>query len=492
MAGYDGDEYEDYDGYDMEGEQQYEEGYEEEEEEEEEGEEEDHKPTEEEMEYLELRQRLKESIRQKRKKESGSLLNAREKEKKLPYDNYGSFFGRSQPVIAERVIQESKSLLENEQLVSKMLESKNSKKFNPASNSSGSKLGVNDRPPKISELKKKVEKLKMARDYSFLSDDAKLPVPAKEPPPQSISVPNSEARPTHMPLKSKQLLGNGSRNVQGVHEERKSVSLNGHSHPKAGSYKPTSALRPNLTSIDSKKQLNVNNGTGPGRLTGAKALPSKMSVAAMEKKIPAPGVKNPPPNMQKALSLKMQLSNSKQAGEQKKGSQELANSGILSKKPVPPSMSKQAAPSLMSKRPAPSSMLKRPAPSSMSIQSSMSSSKLRPQMNKPLKQVSSHASSQFQKPKKKPLSEDEKALSMIRRMFNTPRFVGRDDDDYDDDDGDIMEASFDEIMREEKRSAKIARKEDEEQQRLIEEEERREQMMRLDPHQAAVLMLPSA
>ncbi|GLU13381.1 hypothetical protein SLE2022_300190 [Rubroshorea leprosula] len=482
MAGYDGDEYEDYDGYDMEGEQQYEEGYEEqeeEEEEEEEAEEEDHKPTEEEMEYLELRQRLKESIRQKRKTESGSLLNAREKEKKLPYDNYGSFFGPSQPVIAQRVIQESKSFLENEQLVSKMLESKNSKKFNPTSNSSGSKLGVNDRPPKISELKKKVEKLKMARDYSFLSDDVKLPVPAKEPPPRSISVPNSEARPAHMPLKSKQPLGNGSRNVQGVREERKSVSLNGHSHPKSGSYKPTSAFKPNLTSIDSKKQLSVNNGIGPGRPTGAKALPSKMSVAAMEKKIPAPGAKNPPPNMQKALSSKMQLSNSKQAWEQKKGSQELANSGILSKKPVPPSISKQAVPSLMSKRPAPSSTLKRPAPSSMSIQSSMSSSKLRSQMSKPLKQVSSHASSQFQKLKKKPLSEDEKALSMIRRMFNTPRFVGRDDDDYDDDDGDIMEASFDEIMREEKRSAKIARKEDEEQQRLIEEEERREQMRRL-------------
>ena len=29
-----------------------------------------------------------------------------EKRKKLPYDNYGSFFGPSQPVITQRVIQE--------------------------------------------------------------------------------------------------------------------------------------------------------------------------------------------------------------------------------------------------------------------------------------------------------------------------------------------------------------------------------------------------
>jgi len=34
--------------------------------------------------------------------------------------SYGSFFGPSQPVIAQRVIQESKSLLENQHLASKV------------------------------------------------------------------------------------------------------------------------------------------------------------------------------------------------------------------------------------------------------------------------------------------------------------------------------------------------------------------------------------
>lgn len=35
--------------------------------------------------------------------------------------SFGSFFGPSKPIISQRVIQESKSLLENQNLVSKML-----------------------------------------------------------------------------------------------------------------------------------------------------------------------------------------------------------------------------------------------------------------------------------------------------------------------------------------------------------------------------------
>ncbi|KAJ0680919.1 hypothetical protein HanPI659440_Chr16g0629851 [Helianthus annuus] len=67
MAEYDLDEYEDYEDeggeYEEEGE-----GYEEEEEEE------DRLPTQEELEYLELRQKLKESIRKKMKKDPSSDL----------------------------------------------------------------------------------------------------------------------------------------------------------------------------------------------------------------------------------------------------------------------------------------------------------------------------------------------------------------------------------------------------------------------------------
>lgn len=71
------DEYEDEEGEEY-GEAEYgEEEYEEEE---------PPQPTQEELEYLALRQRLKESIRKKIKKEGSSSLSGQEKKNKLPYD----------------------------------------------------------------------------------------------------------------------------------------------------------------------------------------------------------------------------------------------------------------------------------------------------------------------------------------------------------------------------------------------------------------------
>ncbi|RVW57316.1 hypothetical protein CK203_000659 [Vitis vinifera] len=84
MRGYDRAEYyrsdEDLDEYEEEGEEADEDQYEEEEKE-------APKPTKEEVEYLELRQKLKESFRKQLKKDTGSGHNIyQEKRKKLPYD----------------------------------------------------------------------------------------------------------------------------------------------------------------------------------------------------------------------------------------------------------------------------------------------------------------------------------------------------------------------------------------------------------------------
>ncbi|KAM2555590.1 hypothetical protein TB2_019574 [Malus domestica] len=128
MLGYDrddygqlGDEYEDYED-DEDGEEY-------------EGEEEDQKPTKEALTYLELRQHLKEQLR---KKKSGSSLANSSNKKKLPYDNFGSFVGPSQPVIAERV-QESKLLLETKHLTSNATNSVHHNKKSSGSTSAGSK-----------------------------------------------------------------------------------------------------------------------------------------------------------------------------------------------------------------------------------------------------------------------------------------------------------------------------------------------------------------
>ncbi|XP_065873600.1 uncharacterized protein [Euphorbia lathyris] len=464
------DEYEDYDEY--------------EEEQEEEGEEEEYEqeqmPTAESQEYLELRKRIKEQIRKKLKKESGSGVSKSQETKKKSSDNYGSFFGPSQPVIAQRVIQESKSLLENPHLIFKT--------------------------PTPHSLKSKVQKIKDTRDYSFLlSDDAELPAAIKPPVSQNASVSRSEAGTPQMPQKSKQPSGNSARDIRNGREEGKPIPTNGHMHSKSGSYKSSSTSRHSSTSVDSRGQLQntsatghgrpvssmdgrrqapsknatgpgrpvesmdirrhsqSNNGSGPGRpvvsmdrrrqlesnrngpvrpFGGPKRGPSQAPLITGEKKTYAPGRKDILPPDRKPLPSKMQPSISKQEVERRLLLQERKNL----------SMQKH------------------------SVASSKS------QISKPVKQLPSRP--QMQDPRLKRKSsrpfddedEDMKALSMIRQMCRVNRYRNQVDDDEDLSD---MEANFEDIMREEKRSAKIARKEDEEQLRLIEEEERQERMRKL-------------
>ncbi|KAH0993539.1 hypothetical protein GBA52_005022 [Prunus armeniaca] len=68
--------------------------------------------TKKELDFLQLRQQLKQCIRNNHAKEvvyvcDGSI----DKKNKLPCDNFGSFFGPSQHSIAQRLIEESKSLM---------------------------------------------------------------------------------------------------------------------------------------------------------------------------------------------------------------------------------------------------------------------------------------------------------------------------------------------------------------------------------------------
>ncbi|KAI3719881.1 hypothetical protein L6452_20786 [Arctium lappa] len=186
MGRYDMDEYNEYED---EGEYQEEDVGEDEEEE-------DHPPTQEELEYLHLRQKLKESIRKKMKKDlSSGLANLKEKKNKMPYDNFGSFFGPSQPVIAQRVIQESKSLLENPHLAARVSKAKN------VQNKGGASTPVVSKPQKLEQHrevinlakpKAKIQMLRDTRDYSFLlSEDVDLPAPTKNPP-KSLPAPKPE------------------------------------------------------------------------------------------------------------------------------------------------------------------------------------------------------------------------------------------------------------------------------------------------------------
>ncbi|KAE9450184.1 hypothetical protein C3L33_17927, partial [Rhododendron williamsianum] len=417
MARYNGDDYEDLDEYEEEGEEQEEEGigednYEEQEEEEEEGEEEAPRHTQEELEYLDLRQQLKESFRKKMKKESGSS-RANTEEMKFPYSNFGSFFGPSKPVIAQRVIQESKSLLENQHLAAKV-----------------------SRPHH--DVKVNAQTLKQTRDYSFLLDDAELPGPTKDPPPRPVSVPNSEARSAQVPPYGKQSLNKTVGQVPNSRGERKSMSTGSQMHPKAGSHKLTSASRPILTSVQHRKKLGNSNGSGPGRPLGPEDLAAKKRAAAPERRVPTAVAKSSTHSAQKPPSSKLHPSASKQPSilkkhrDQKNEFQKYTKEKVLQK----PQMNRPPA---------------------------KNSSRPTLRDDRPKKKAVRQDSDQ----------EDDGAIrSMIHNIFryNPNRYAGRDEDDSD------MEANFDEILMEEKRSARLARQEDEEELRKIEEEERREKL----------------
>lgn len=446
MRGYERDEYEDWDEYEEDGEEHYEEeggddGYEENE-----------QPTQEQLEYLELRQRLKESFRKQMKKDTGTAnTGSHDKTNAFRKDNYGSFFGPSQPVIAQRVIQESKSLLENPDLAARI------SKFNHNNNKSSVSAPVKSKPharPTVTNgVKKKVEMLKNTRDYSFLlSDDTEVPS-MKNPPPKGVSTPKSDARPTQALPRSKQVVNDREREVSNARDGRKPMVASSQSTPKAGLERSVGKL-----SVEPRKQLDNNNVSRPGRSVAPKGVPSKSSVPAT-RKITPPVAKNT-----MAGSHRPTLSSS-QSGPRKPTPSHL-QSGLHRPNPL------RGQPSVLNK----SSVQKKEyeetsKPKVMTKQTLPSS---RDQLKRSLPKPSAHDERMKAKPKRRlpdEDSEDENAINIIRQMFGyNPKEFQDMDDDSD------MEANFDDIMREEKRSAKIARKEDEEQLRLIEEEEKRERL----------------
>ncbi|KAK1287470.1 hypothetical protein QJS10_CPB19g00579 [Acorus calamus] len=432
------DEYDGYDDYEDEEEGEEEDDYEEKEEE--------RKPTKEELEYLSLRERLKEKFRQRMKKECsdsvGKLVQSKDK-KRMPNDNFGSFFGPSQPVIASRVLQESRSVLETQHLSTKVpgLSTKNKKV--PVSTSGELSASAHNKPVKpVNQFKTKVEHLKDSRDYSFLlSDDVEPPV-RKDPAPRKAVLPTSaDARSAQVVPREKSTVNKPARPAITGREVRNSGHTDRHIQSKVVQPKAALMSKPKLSSGDPRKVLGSNVGKGPGRPVPQKALPSKVPAKTTDmKKNSSVNQNRPNPASQKmASSTKPQASVQKHYPEQRR-----EISGVAKPKVVP----KQA----------------------------VSTSK--PQM-KPPKQIPPRSRID-DRPKKRPLNryadddeDGEDAINMIRQMFgyNPNRYAGR--DDYDDDSD--MEANFEDIQREERRSAKIAKREDEiELQRILAEEEEEE------------------
>ncbi|GKC39989.1 chromatin SPT2 [Tanacetum coccineum] len=456
MQGYDLDEYDDYE----------EEGGEYEEEEVE-----DPERLQQEKDYLELRQKLKEVIRKKQKKELGS--DSRVKKSKLPYDNFGSFFGPSKPVIAQRVIEESKSLVENPHLVEKVLKAKsvnqggssNSAVSKPRPNANGHSRKVDIR----AKPKAKVEMIKNTRDYSFLlSDDAELPVAPKKTPkiahPQRPEVHASQRRPD-----------NSGRKVINGREERNPAHTSSQMQPKAGqqSQRPSNSSKVTSTALDSRKQNGRNDVSGPGRPSGQKPLHSNLDSRKQNGRNDGSGSDRP--LGQKPLPSKMQV-----ASKQKvipPPARNIISSALSSRSP--PVINKKPLESRKDMDHRRDVERRRDMDDRGSVKANMNRKPM-VSSNPQIKQHSARppvSAQQKQRPQKRPArpfdddDEGEQAISIIRNMYRyNPNRYRNDDDDSD------MEAGFDDIMWEEKRSARIAAREDEEEAKKNKEEERRERM----------------
>ncbi|CAA0843091.1 SPT2 chromatin protein [Striga hermonthica] len=453
MGDYKRDEYEDWDEYEEDGDEQ-----EHEEVGEDEYEEETHQPTQEELDYLELRQRLKESIRKQMKKELGTTdAGSRDRINGFRKDNYGTFFGPRQPSISQRVIQESKSLLENPDLAARIMKSNRANKSS-AAEPVKSKSRETHLPRVTNGLKKKVEILKNTRDYSFLlSEDAEVPASSKSPPKtssaQKIDARSAQQQPSRS---NKQVVDGRGRGPTLIgHDVRRPLPSIGQNKPKVGQER---AKPPTKPAMDPRKQLGSNSGSGPGRPVGPKSLPSRR---------PTP-----------ISSGKTTTSTAKH--NTVAGAHKPSHSAVQPpiRKPMPSNMHSGIHKSVSS-RAQPSSATRKPSVQQEEYRGS----------SKPMvmtKQAASSSGDQFRRPPKAPVRHslaDERPkvkpkrplndeaggyVNIIRSMFGYDPSRFRDDDDDSN-----MQSNFEDVMREERRSAKIARREDEEELRLEEEERRR-------------------
>lgn len=482
---------------------------------------EDAKTTRERQEYIQRRQKLKELERLKlkekftgvygKKTESlknetgnqnsrhGEIINGNNKRKCLPNDNFGSFFGPTQPVIARRVIEETRAKLETSHFSGKVAkEAPQPKKSftaavkssttvtKPSTTAANIKIEYKKKPVVINEATKKAQQLKAARDYSFLfSDDAEVPAPKRQQASESRNV--ALSRPKNG--QPKQVV------VKNSMEMKKPALSKSISHPTefksmgSSSRQMPTKVDPQKNVVDSNKQLRK-------VVSGGQLANKNRSIhhSATNAKMDARGCSNqkrPPSNSgSKDVKADHQQPLVKPKQHQSSVRQPATMQKILpSKAPTQRTQTEQRKP-VASHKSMPSKPLAKPASKPLTKLAPKPLPKLVPKLAP--KSSPKHVPKSAPKPQGKPLSRDlhhdrpkkrprgyasdedmdesTNFRSLIRQMFRYDPNKYRDDDEDDSD----MEVGFNRIQEEERRSARIAREEDERELELIEAEEREE------------------
>lgn len=472
------------------------------------------------QEYLERREKLKEIERQKLRRKvqgdsRGTGLNkqnnrAPEQKRPLPYNNYGSFFGPSEPVVARRIIEDDRAR-EVESVAARATKEPLEHR-SPNGTSGVSKLasqsratGTLEKAKPFNEAALKWQRLKEARDYSFLFTDEDPSTSRQE-----------DAQPTNSKNPDKEKTKQLSPHVGKVGFT-----------PKKGLAPLKSSSAAKVTKLNTTKQPNVIQEKQqshsldkvlkpPGKPSVLKLKPSSEMVSHSKKALSgsvqtlrvgaarsAAGMSNgrktdtPGGQSKKTVTTGSGLNGvqSKKSGQvlpNRSGSTTSTGKSALGSKPhksVPVSnIEKKTVVNRLGNQQHPSTgpsakkqpvLVRQAAASQLDRRRPVQSVGLSKQVTKtPLKSVDTR------RVQKRPIQSDSEnsfldddddegrdVSSMIRKMFGYNPNKYRDIDNEDDR---TMEADFRTIQMEERRSARIAREEDDRELALIEEEERAE------------------
>ncbi|KAJ4840795.1 hypothetical protein Tsubulata_023891 [Turnera subulata] len=390
------------------------------------------------LKFHEIRQRFKDQIRKDIQRENRctdggggptSSSNAPGRDKQLlsaKINDFATFFGPSQTVIAKRLLlQEDLSCLgsnNNNLPTAFRVLCSTEKDCVPATGGVNKKDGSCKRLRRSTvDSKLKIQRLRETRDYSFLLSDEPAPVKVEAAAP---------------------VAGGGKSSAPDLSKESKSVSLGGaHSaskpHPHNKPSTPVSTRKPTPNKVSMKQLHGDKKGSLMPIRHPAELAKTKKSQAPERQKSPVSkdcSVKKPSSSVSKDCSVKKPLSSISKDCSVKKPLSSASKDRTVKKSFV-------YEDSAVKKR-----------PSTVVVK----------QRHRRPDDDNDESDD----------SEGEKALRIIRKMFKTDRFIGRNDADVN------MEANFHEILREERRSERLGRKEDQEQLRLILEEERLERMGR--------------
>ncbi|XP_065013038.1 uncharacterized protein LOC135641548 isoform X1 [Musa acuminata AAA Group] len=234
------------------------------------------KPTKEEQEFLSVREQLKDRIRKKLKKQNARALGhssqTQDKRRTTTNATFGSFFGPSQPVIASRVIEESRSIRETRHVMTNMSSSVaflQKKRDATASASTLLTQQHHKKPAVVNETKNKAQTLKDMRDYSFLlSDDTDFPTAKEQPATRSVSAPKSDGRYAQTSLKSQLPMNQPAKLVSVANGLRNPDSRKQNIQSNTGFAKEAPLNRPLPASTDSQKVLSGAVGNGSSKPMG--------------------------------------------------------------------------------------------------------------------------------------------------------------------------------------------------------------------------------